>query len=276
MFSIETHFDLVWKIAKGIKRKVPQHVELDDLVQAGMVGLVEAGHRYRPEQGDFKGFAMQRIRGAILDELRGMDPLPRGTRKAIRRFHQEDGHLSAVQTRLMVAAKHVQLETVIDEDGHTFADAIPSRELSPLDAALVDERDTQIRLRVQTLPEGQRQIMQMLYWRRMKMQEIGDAMGICESRVSQLHKNALNLLRGFPTKGHCQSDTYPLKTLKSDLSQTQRENLPRPPVLQRHPVLSLCLRQNLWTQYSRRTNLIPVDSRNSSSSGARSKTCCRT
>jgi RNA polymerase sigma factor for flagellar operon FliA len=211
---------LVWKIARQVAAKVPASVEVDDLVQAGMVGLVEASMRYEPASGvPFEGFAVQRIRGAITDELRTNDWLPRGRRREQRRIQEATTRLSHLLGR---APTQTELARELDIDLETLQDHISgSDQARPLNCEADDESDEEAFLEsrfadgapdpceslidrrfkkdlaaaVAKLPERERLVMGLYYEQELNLREIAAVIGVTESRVCQIHKQAVQGLQ---------------------------------------------------------------------------------
>lgn len=211
---------LVWKMARQLGARVPASVEVDDLVQAGMVGLVEASMRYDPTSGvPFEAFALPRVRGAMTDELRTNDWLPRRRRKEQRRIQEATVRLShrlgrAPTERELASELDVDLETLqehiagsdqarplncdADDDGDEeaflesrFADGAPD----PC-ASLVDRRfKKDLAQAIARLPERERLVMGLYYEQDLNLREIAAVMGVTESRVCQVHKAAVQGLQ---------------------------------------------------------------------------------
>ena len=218
---LKKHAVLVKKLAYQLKAKLPASVELDDLIQAGMMGLLDAINRYEETHGaQFETYAAQRIRGSMLDELRSADWLPRGVRKNMRdvevAISQLEQQLGKPPTENEVAKK-LQLslddyyEMLSDcgghqliyyedfheaENGEHFLDRFnadgtgdPIRSLLESDFrdALVDA--------ITALPEREKIMMGLYYEQELNLKEIGAVMNVSESRVSQLHTQAVARLR---------------------------------------------------------------------------------
>ena len=217
---IEQHAPLVKKIAQQMKMRLPANVELNDLIQAGMMGLMDAVTRYEESFGaQFETYASQRIRGAILDELRSHDWLPRGTRQNMRRIEeaittleQQFGRspneqevaqhlkmsLTEYQLMLDAGAGHQLLyyEDFKSEDGESFFDGLLVDEgANPL-ASLLEKgfRDALVAA-IAALPEREALVMGLYYEQEMNLKEIGAVMGVTESRICQLHSQAIARLR---------------------------------------------------------------------------------
>ena len=218
------HIPLVRRIAHHMIAKLPPNVELDDLVQVGLIGLNEALMRYEAQQGvQFETFASQRIRGAMLDELRDSDWMSRGTRKsqkdierALRSAEQKLGRnpkdseiaaemgvgLGEYQALLgkVRAAQLVYLEDMghrgSDEDEEGFLDRYMGDEGSDPLSLLRDQRVHSALVKaIEGLPEREQYVMGMYYEQDMNLKEIAAVLGVTESRVSQLHSQAVARLR---------------------------------------------------------------------------------
>lgn len=217
---LQEHALLVKRIAHHMMLKLPGSVDVDDLIQAGMIGLLDAASRYDELRGaQFETYAAQRIRGAMLDELRGADWLPRSMRRdtrrienAISRLQQKLGRAPneseiakalalglAEYQQLLQEARGAQLvyyEDFHNEDEESFFDRHDySSAANPLEL-LQDERFRAALMQaIERLPERERQLMGMHYEQEMNLREIGAVMGVSESRVCQLHSQAVARLR---------------------------------------------------------------------------------
>ncbi|MBI4937462.1 MAG: RNA polymerase sigma factor FliA [Nitrosomonadales bacterium] len=213
---------LVKRIAYHLMARLPSSVSVDDIIQAGMMGLLEAAGRYDELRGaQFETFASQRIRGAMLDELRQSDWMPRGLRRDMRRIEQA---LSKLQQRLgrapsesetaremgmpldeyqqmLFESRGAQLlyyEDFHGEDDEDFLDRFNfDGDADPLEL-LQDEHFREALIgAIGNLPERERMLMGMHYEQDMNLREIGEVMGVSESRVCQLHSQAVARLRGM-------------------------------------------------------------------------------
>jgi RNA polymerase sigma factor for flagellar operon FliA len=215
------HAPLVKKLAHQMKAKLPPSVEVDDLIQAGMIGLLDAVNRYEETHGaQFETYAVQRIRGAMLDELRSSDWLPRSMRQNMRKIEVA---MSALQQRLGRApnesevAKQLKLSLVEYQEllgeggGHQlvyyedFHDGEGNEHF--LDRYCTDGSDDPLQSLMNTgfraavidainaLPEREKNLMGLYYEQEMNLKEIGAVMGVSESRVCQLHSQAVARLR---------------------------------------------------------------------------------
>ena len=218
---------LVKRIAHHLKARLPGSVEVDDMIQAGMMGLLEASNRYDELRGaQFETYAAQRIRGAMLDELRQTDWMPRSMRRDMRRIEnaihrlqqqrgrapsesdiaQELGLSLAEYQQMLFESRGAQLLYYEDfqekDQEESFFDRHElGSDPDPLDIL----RDSRFRSAlieaIEELPERERLLMGMHYEQEMNLREIGEVMGVSESRICQLHSQAVARLRGR-LKGH--------------------------------------------------------------------------
>lgn len=212
------HVLLVRPIAKKVLAGLPTHVELSDLIQDGMCGLIGAARRYNSSRGvPFPVYAKYRIRGAILDGLRRIDPATRDSRCKVKKLEaaaRELGdELGRTPTTAEVVAKAgtVAPGWLLDPLAWRSGCAVRGRteecstdpgDLRAGEAWRPDVRAGHQELRavllaaMESLPLRYRQIMLLYHWRGATMREIGLAFGVNESRVSQIHKRALELMAG--------------------------------------------------------------------------------
>ena len=219
---LRQHAPLVRRIAHHMIAKLPPNVEVDDLIQVGMIGLAEALSRFEAAQGvQFETFASQRIRGAMLDELRGSDWMSRSSRKsqkdieqALHRVEQRLGRspleseiaeelgmeLSEYQS-LLGKVRGTQLVYLEDmQYGDDGDDGFLDRHVADASAdPLALLRDQRLRGAlidaINALPEREQYIMGMYYEHDMNLKEIAAVLGVTESRVCRLHSQAIARLR---------------------------------------------------------------------------------
>lgn len=218
---LKQHASLVKKMAYQLKSKLPSCVELDDLIQAGMIGLMDAIQRYEDTHGaQFETYASQRVRGAMLDELRGADWLPRGIRKNMRDIEtavqQLEQKLGRPPTEAEIA-KHMQVslddyfDVLSDCQGHQliyyedfhddessehFLDRFVDDDSSdPMKSLLESDFREALMACIDRLPEREKILMGLYYEQELNLKEIGAIMNVSESRVCQLHSQAVARLR---------------------------------------------------------------------------------
>jgi RNA polymerase sigma factor for flagellar operon FliA len=215
------HLPTVRFIARRIHERLPQHVELDDLVSAGVVGLIDAFAKFdHSKKVQFKSYAQFRIRGAILDSLRTLDWSPRELRRKGRAV--EEAIRSVTQRLGRAPAEHEiagEMELSLDEYQQLLGDLkgleigslhmersedsgdeelsyIPgSPEEDPLFRCLKGELKQRLIDAIEDLPEKERMVLTLYYYEELTMKEIGQTLGVVESRVSQIHSAAVLRLR---------------------------------------------------------------------------------
>lgn len=220
---IRQHVPLVRRIAHHMIAKLPPNVELDDLIQVGMMGLADALSRYEVAQGvQFETFATQRIRGAMLDELREGDWMSRSSRKsqkdiehAVQRLEQRLGRspleseiavemgLSLTEYQsLLGKVRGTQLVYLEDmtrgsgDDEDSFLDRhVADSDADPLELLRDQRLRSSLVSAIESLPEREQHIMGMYYEHDMNLKEIAAVLGVTESRVCQLHSQSIARLR---------------------------------------------------------------------------------
>jgi RNA polymerase sigma factor for flagellar operon FliA len=218
---LDQHTVLVKKLAYQLKSKLPSSVELDDLIQAGMMGLLDAANKYEDCHGaQFETYAAQRIRGAMLDELRSADWLPRSIRKnmrevesAISQLEQKLGRqpseaevakalslsLEGYYEKLSHCSGHqlVYYEDFHDAEnqGEHFLDRFVKDDDNPMQALLESDFKDALIDAIDHLPEREKILMGLYYEQELNLKEIGAIMNVSESRVCQLHTQAVSRLR---------------------------------------------------------------------------------
>jgi len=212
------HAPLVKKIALHLKARLPDSVQIDDLIQAGMIGLLGAVKSFDATKGaKFETYAGIRIRGSILDEVRTSDWTPRSVSKNIRetaqairsvesRIHKKatDREI-AIEMGLSIeqyhkissdsaAAQLLSMDEIDDEDNSPIY-TISSTDLEPHQQFQSDHLRDLIIQSIDQLPEKERLMMSMYYDDELNLKEIGAVMGVSESRISQIHGQALARIR---------------------------------------------------------------------------------
>lgn len=211
---------LVKRIAYHLMARLPSSVQVDDLIQNGMMGLLDAINRFEAGMGaQFETYAAQRVRGAMLDGLRENDWLPRSLRRDFRRIEtaisqleQEYGRAPSeneLASALGMALADYQ-KMLQDARGHqliSFEDMVEDGDEDFLERHLTDNsgepskilEDESLRhalvLGIELLPEREKMMMALYYEQDLNLREIGEVMGVTESRVCQLHSQAVARLR---------------------------------------------------------------------------------
>jgi RNA polymerase sigma factor for flagellar operon FliA len=210
---IAEHVDMARRIAGRVARRVPDWIQADDLVSAALIGLTEAAERFDAAQGmPFVAFAERRIRGAVLDELRRGDPMPRRKRQAARKVGQtlqkleqklgrapEDNEAAAAlgvsideyreDLQHLTQVSLVQLDEVVGDSRAANENAWPSAELERT------QLSKQLKDAIGNLPERDATLLSLYYVEELSYSEIASVLSISESRVCQLHGRALARLR---------------------------------------------------------------------------------
>ncbi|MDB5903729.1 MAG: polymerase sigma factor FliA [Betaproteobacteria bacterium] len=211
---------LVKRIAHHMMAALPPSVEIDDVIQSGMMGLLDAARRYQESEGaQFETYAVQRIRGAMLDGLRQCDWLPRGVRRSLRgvekmisRLEQQNGRAPseaelakaldmplAEYQRLLQDARGYQIVSYEDfsaDDDDSFLDRYAiDHDADPLH--VLEDRGLREALveGIDELPEREKLVMGLYYEQELNLREIGEVLGVSESRVCQIHTQAIARLR---------------------------------------------------------------------------------
>ena len=210
------HLGLVKRVAIHLKARAPAFMELDELIQVGMLGLLEASKAYDPAKGvEFENFAHSRVRGAMLDEVRRLSFLPRSA-VAFNKEHNEGLHVLASElgrnpTESEIAefmgkdleefqrerGKARRFETysleVVTEEVMGIAD-----EASHQPDVMVEEAEFMdaVTAAIADLPEREQTVMQLYYVEELNLKEIGEVLGVSESRISQILSAVVKKLRG--------------------------------------------------------------------------------
>jgi RNA polymerase sigma factor for flagellar operon FliA len=210
------HLPLVRAIAVRVHENLPVHVDLDDLVHAGIMGLFDASSKYNPEKKvAFSSYAKHRIKGAILDSLRQLDWASRDLRRRHKQVEQVTRDLAATLHRnptedevaqkmgvevdrwrqMMLDLRNVGLisaSTRGPEHEDLPAPDFPAKPESQPDSMCVQEQlKSMLGTAMRALPERYQRVVMLYYTNELTMKEIGAQLGINESRVSQIHKSAL-------------------------------------------------------------------------------------
>ncbi|NNM82089.1 MAG: RNA polymerase sigma factor FliA [Burkholderiales bacterium] len=219
--QIARYAPLVKRIAHHMMARLPANVQVDDLIQTGMLGLLDAIQRFDAAQGaQFETYASQRIRGAILDGLRANDWIPREVRRnsrkieeAMNALEQQLGRTASEREvademgvpleeyhRMLLDARGNQLVYYDDFDGdgdeHFLDRNCGDSESGPLEVLLDEDFRRELSMAIDSLPEREKLVMALYYDEELNLKEIGAVLGVGESRVCQLHSQAIARLRG--------------------------------------------------------------------------------
>lgn len=220
---VEEYSPLIKYIAIRIARRLPSHIELDDLTSSGVLGLIDAIGKFDPTRGaQFKTYAEFRIKGAIIDELRSLDWIPRSVRQKVNQLQETylklEHKLGRAATDEEVAkAMDVSLDEFYSIVNHTSnmpllslddLGVVGKGERKSLMDCLAGPKDTNpqtlVRLNelkniianaIDSLPEKERLMISLYYYEELTMKEIGEVLGITESRISQIHSKAVLKLK---------------------------------------------------------------------------------
>lgn len=221
---VEDYLSLVYKIAGRIHNRLPMSVQVEDLRQSGIIGLLKAIRSFKPDKGvAFEYYARLRISGEILDSIRGMDWASRDTRRQIKQIDEARLNLMSelgdwpseeqLATRLGWALEKLRkIDILANTSGILSTDSFPrglmesddfvpqqkskhSEQDSPFEIMYREELREQLEAKIKLLPPRYQKVITMYYVSELTMKQIGDVMGINESRVSQIHANALDKLR---------------------------------------------------------------------------------
>ena len=211
---------LVKRIAHHMMASLPPSVEIDDVIQSGMMGLLDAARRYQTSEGaQFETYAVQRIRGSMLDGLRQCDWLPRSVRRSLRQVEAMISKLEQKQGRapteaelakaldmsladyqhLLQEARGYQIVSYedfsADEEDSFLERHATGHDGDPLE--MLEERSVRESLvaGIEALPEREKLVMGLYYEQEMNLREIGEVLGVSESRVCQIHTQAIARLR---------------------------------------------------------------------------------
>ena len=225
---VKKYLPLVRTVVGRLAMSLPPHVDSEDLYSAGLVGLLNAVRHYNPKLGaHFEPYARLRVRGAILDELRRMDWVPRAVHAKARKVQRAMDELEqsrgvipsdadmASSLKISVPEYHQWLEEIrpatficldaaqsSESEGETSEhDAVASPELEgPDEATSRRELARLIAARIQQLPDLHQKVIALYYFEDLRLREISEVIGLCESRICQIHTQAILAIKTFVEK----------------------------------------------------------------------------
>lgn len=213
------YLPVVRYIAKKVSQNLPSSVEENDLVSYGIFGLMDAIERFDPGRGfKFETYAMSRIRGAIIDELRALDWVPRSVRSRARAVdaltgsaeygriisdHEASQMLGYTEDQFkqmradLTTSSIVHLDTQLDSDASevaTIGDLVPSHAHDPAQVMDYEVLLESMQESIMELPERERMVLALYYYDGLTLAEIGATLGVTESRICQIHTKACRTL----------------------------------------------------------------------------------
>ena len=213
---VKAHLALVKRIAYHLANRLPSSVQVDDLIQAGLIGLMEAASHYDPTQGaSFETYAGIRVRGAMLDEIRRYDWAPRSVHRkaravaeAMREIEQNRGRdaddAEVAQAlgigldeyhQILQDVSACKLFSIDGEEGEAIGDTLSDDRPGPQEALEEEDFRRQMTGALSGLPERERLVLALYYDEELNLREIGQVLGVSESRVCQIHSQALLRLK---------------------------------------------------------------------------------
>lgn len=225
---VEKYVPLVRNVVGRLAMSLPPHVDGEDLFSAGLTGLLSAVRQYNPSAGtSFETYARLRIRGAVLDELRRMDWVPRSVHTKARKvqavmneIEQKKGRIAteqemAVALKISLPEYHQWIEEIrpatfvcldaaynndFDDSVSHYESMADQKQEDPLDGTFRREMARVISERLQELPEMQRKVLALYYFEDMRLREIAEAFGLTESRICQIHAQGILAIKSFLLK----------------------------------------------------------------------------
>lgn len=218
--QVLAHLPLVRKEAQRVARRLPAWVDIEDLISAGYLGLLSAVERFDPRRGlSFGAFASHRVKGAILDELRALDPISRRRRRRLRNMEQTRQRMTSemcgpptaeqLAERLGLSVAEYQTEesdllvgALVSLDAINIGQGslrLADDEKNPPPEAtfLRQELRSQLARAIEHLPDRERSVISLYYHRRLAYREIAALYKVTESRICQIHRNAVEHIRRF-------------------------------------------------------------------------------
>jgi len=225
---VEKHLPLVKAVVGRVAMTLPSHVDGEDLYSAGLTGLLNAVRKYNPRAGtSFETYARVRIRGAVLDELRRMDWVPRSVHTKARRVQAVMQRIEQAKGRNATAEEMARALKISLEEYHRWMEEIrpatfvcldatytsefedpvsqyeslpDHRQENPMEGAFRHEMARLITQRIQELPEMQRKVLGLYYFEDLRLREIAEIFGLTESRICQIHAQAILNIKSYLQK----------------------------------------------------------------------------
>jgi RNA polymerase sigma factor for flagellar operon FliA len=225
---VQQYLPLVRAVVGRVAMSLPSHVSGEDLYSAGLVGLLNAVRRFNPKSGaSFETYSRVRIRGAVFDELRRLDWVPRSihdkarkVEKVMRELEQRKGKspsdaemakaLKISVDEFQELAEEIKPATFVCLDSVRYADAddgdsqyesvADDTQVHPAEATMANEMAHLVTQRLDKLPEAQRKVLALYYFEDLRLREIAERFGVTESRICQIHSQAILALRSYVQK----------------------------------------------------------------------------
>ncbi len=225
---VTQHLPLVKSIVGKIKMRLPDHIDFNDLYSVGVAGLISAVQKYdHTRNKSFSSFAFIRIRGAIIDELRRLDWMPRGNRAQAKMLQDTIAQMEARLKRpveeheirkelglsiedyakLMKKVRPISVVSLDQSADSGSEDSPPLKEaIADSSQAAIQEKVekkemiSMLKKKISTLPDSSRKVLAMYYFEGMRLSEIAEVFGLTESRICQIHAQAITSLRAYVDK----------------------------------------------------------------------------
>jgi RNA polymerase sigma factor for flagellar operon FliA len=237
---IEQYLPLVKTVVGRLAMSLPSHISMDDLYSAGLVGLLNAVRRFNPKGGSsFEAYARVRIRGSIFDELRRIDWVPRSVHEKAKKVEQTMNKLvqrkGSIPTDMEMAKaldlslpEYEELLEKIRPTSYVCLDAVQSNDgehgggnhdliaddsqVDPGERASLREMASVVEERIHELPEMQRKVLALYYFEDLRLREIAEAFGVTESRICQIHAQAIMAIKALMKRQDPDVFNHPLST----------------------------------------------------------------